>query len=153
MFASASWGSTEGLDFLIRLAAGGSVGSGRVITTLLAGMLLCYIVLTQVGKTWFVRVSQLNHRDSAICRGDKTQPTKKKNSTQIELSQQFALPAGERDEITPIWRNKASAKKMPVKRADSHLSAACFVGQHQIGRSIILNLFLFHFVTQVLIIL
>jgi hypothetical protein len=62
MFASASWGRTEGLDFLIRLAIGGSVGSGGVITTLLAGMLLCYIVLTQVGKTWFVHISQLNHQ-------------------------------------------------------------------------------------------
>jgi isoprenylcysteine carboxyl methyltransferase (ICMT) family protein YpbQ len=58
MFASASWGRTEGLDFLIRLAIGGSVG----ITTLLAGMLLCYIVLTQVGKTWFVHISRLNHQ-------------------------------------------------------------------------------------------
>ena len=86
MFASASWGSTEGLDFLIRLAAGGSVGSGRVITTLLAGMLLCYIVLTQVGKTWFVRVSQLNHRDSAISRVNKRQLLKMKNSTQIDAS-------------------------------------------------------------------
>jgi hypothetical protein len=92
-------------------------------------------------------------RDCAICRGEKTQPTKKKNSTRIELSQQFALLAGGRDEVTPIWRNKASAKKMPVKCTDSHLSAACFVGQHQIGRSIISNLFVFHFVTQVLIIL
>jgi hypothetical protein len=55
MFGSARWGSTEGIDFLIRQAAGGSVGSDGFITTLLAGMLLCYIVLTQVVKTWLVR--------------------------------------------------------------------------------------------------
>jgi hypothetical protein len=83
MFASASWGRTEGLDFLIRLAASGSIGSGGVITTLLAGMLLCYIVLTQVGKTWFVRVSQLNHREYAICRTIKLNSQKRK--TQLRL--------------------------------------------------------------------
>jgi len=43
--------------------------------------------------------NQWPFRDSAICRGDKTQPIKKKNSTQIELSKRFALLAVGRDEI------------------------------------------------------
>ena len=42
----------------------------------------------------------------------------------VSAAQRFALAASGRDEILPESRKKLEARKLPVKRADSHLSAA-----------------------------
>ena len=44
-------------------------------------------------------------------------------------SQRFALPAAGRAEISPFYRNQLQATQSAWKRAESHLSAARFVGR------------------------
>jgi hypothetical protein len=50
------------------------------------------------------------------------------NSLLINAAQRLALPAGGRDEITPLCRNQLQATQPAQKRADSHQSGARCVG-------------------------
>ena len=47
----------------------------------------------------------------------------------MTATQRLALPAGGRDEITPLWRNELQATQTAWKRADSHQSGARCVGR------------------------
>ena len=70
-----------------------------------------------------------NTWDCATSQGNKTQPTKKKNSTQIELKSTVCVTRWWAGRDNANLAEQSLSQKMPIKRIKSRLSATCFVGR------------------------